>query len=416
MQHRGLSIRSSCFLNLFVSTLSCLLILGCTSTPKLKPALSSLAEQEKIRKTIGVFYAPEFRDYKHVADPYHNKHNVEFLIGPASVELFRSVFSSSFEEVKELDASSHEEGELEGIDAIIEPKIKSFKLYSRMAGHWTYWADITYEIALIHRGGGSATSWHIRGTGEAGTESVFDEERSWAKPVELAMQDAALQLAASFHETPEAVRWLRGMPEGSATASMEGQTPCAAQDQSSSFAGVCYEGVVSARARVNIEADPVVEKAQAKLKEKGLVAVSLYLKNEGYHRLRVRRSNVSLANLESTALGPMPCSFFAAAGTPYNVRLPQVIGGTGYAAIPQLLFSLMNVAVTYQEERESANYLAIFKKYEFADALLKEGDMAKGVLFFAFTPGEPSTPDLCLFVPVVDLDSATRYVLKVPVE
>jgi hypothetical protein len=416
MQRRGRSIRSSRFLSLFVSTLSCLLLLGCTSTPKLKPTLPSAAEQEKIQKTIGVFYAPEFREYKHVADPYHNKANVEFFIGSASVELFRSVFSRSFEEVKELNTLVHEQEELQGVDVIIEPKIKSFKFYSRMAGHWTYWADITYEIVLTRPDNFSATSWQIRGTGEGSGDSVFHEERSWANPVELAMQDAAEQLAASFHETPEAVRWLRGMPVEGATASMESQTPCAVQDESSALAGVGYEGIVSARARFNIEADPEVEKVQAKLKEKGLVAVGLYLKNEGHHTLRVRRSNISLANPERQAIGPMPCSFFAAAATPYNVRLPQIIGGTGYAALPGLVFALMNLAVTHEEERESGNYSATFKKYKFADVLLKQGDRANGALFFAFAPWDLSTTDLFLLVPVVDLDSATRYVLKVPVQ
>jgi hypothetical protein len=416
MQRRGRSIRSSCLLSLFVSTLSCLLMLGCTSIPKLKPAFPLAAEQEKIQKTIGVFYAPEFRGYKHVADPYHNKHNVEFLIGSASVELFRSVFSHSFEKVKELEEiPAPERVELEGMDAIIEPKIGSFNFHSRMAGHRTYWADITYEIALTRPGNFPAT-WQIRGTGEGSGDSLFNEERSWANPVELAMVDAAKQLAASFHETPEAVRWLRGMPLNGATASMESQRPCTVQIQSSSLAGVCYQGIVSAQARFNMEADPAVEKAQATLKEKGLLAVGLYLKNEGHHTLRVRRSNISLANRERQAVGPMPCSFFAAAATAYNVRLPQIIGGTGYAAIPQLIFSLMNLAVTHEEEKELGNYSATFKKYEFADAFLKEGDTVKGALFFAFAPADLSTTDLCLTVPVVDLDSATRYVLRVPVK
>jgi hypothetical protein len=403
------------FLSLFVSAFSCLLVLGCTTTPKLKPTLSLTAEQEKIPKTIAVLYTPGFREYKHVADPYHNKANVEFLIGSASFDLFRSVFSRSFEKVKELDTLAHEGEELQGVDGIIEPKINSFKFRSRMAGHWTYWADITYEIGLTHPDGSPVTSWRIRGTGEGSGGLTFDEERSWANPVELAMQDAAEQLAASFHETPEAVRWLRGMPEEGATAPMESQTWCSAQDQSSGPVAACYKGVVLGQAKFNIEADPAVEKAQAKLKEKGLAAVGLYLKNEGKHTLNVRRSSISLENRGRQAVGPMPCSFFAAAATPYDVRLPVIIG-TGGAALVNLVFALVNVAATHEEEKQSGNYSAIFKKYEFKDVLLKEGDTAKGALFFGFTPGDLSTTDLFLLVPVVDLDSATRYVLKVPVQ
>ena len=74
------------------------------------------------------------------------------------------------------------------------------------------------------------------------------------------------------------------------------------------------------------------------------------------------------------------------------------------------------MAATHEEEKESGNYSATFKKYEFTDVLLKEGDTAKGALFFGFTPGDLSTTDLFLIVPVLDLDSATRYVLKVPVQ
>ena len=111
-----------------------------------------------------------------------------------------------------------------------------------------------------------------------------------------------------------------------------------------------------------------------------------------------------------------PLLVLAAAATPYNVRLPNIVGGTGYAAIPQLVFALANLAVTSEEKRESGNYSATFKKYEFADVLLKEGDSARGAVFFAFAPGDLSTTDLFWLVPVLDLDSATRYVLKIPVQ
>ena len=416
MGHDHCSINAARPWSLILPVLFCLLVLGCTSTPQLKPALPLAADQEKIQKTIGVHYSPEFRDYMHVADPYHNKHNVEFLIGSASVELFRSVFSRTFREVKELDTLAYGGAELQGVDGVIEPKIKSFKFYSRIAGRLTYWADITYEIALTHPDSSQATTWHIRGMGENSGDILLGEERSWANPVELAMQDAAAHLAVSFQESPEAVRWLRGIPAEGATASMESQKVWTDQDQSGGHTRIGFEGIVSARAVFNIEADPEVEKAQAKMKEKGLVAVGLHLKNEGNHALRVRRSDIALANPERKALGPMPCSFFAAAATPYNVRLPNIVGGTGYVALPQLVFALVNLAVTSEEERESGNYSATFKKYEFADVLLKEGDSARGAVFFAFAPGDLSTTDLFLLVPVLDLDSATRYVLKIPVQ
>jgi hypothetical protein len=321
--------------------------------------------------------------------------------------------------VKGLNTQVQVEAGLQGVDTIIEPKIKSFNFYYRLAGHWDYWADITYEIDLASAGGGQRTAWCIRGTGESIADPLFDGDKSLAKPVELAMQDAASQLAVSFYETPEAMRWLRGLPEEGATAPEENQTVCSAQDQSAeSMESACvgYEGIVSARAGLNIDADPEADKAQAKLKEKGLVAVYLFLRNEGKHALRVRRSSISMVKLGREALGPMPCSFFAAAATSPHVRLPNVAGGTGYAAIPQLLFSLANLAIINQEEREFEYYSAIFGKYALTDVVLKEGDTAKGALFFSFAPGFLYATNLILIVPVVDLDSATRYVLKVPLQ
>jgi hypothetical protein len=103
MGHDHCSIDAARPWSLIFPILFCLLVLGCTSTPELKPTFQVAAEQEKIQKSIAVSYTLDFRDYKHAADPYHNKHNVEFLIGSASVELFRSVFSRTFREVKELD-------------------------------------------------------------------------------------------------------------------------------------------------------------------------------------------------------------------------------------------------------------------------------------------------------------------------
>jgi hypothetical protein len=419
MQRSGFSIGTKRFLSLFVSTLSCLLVLGCTSTPKLKPAFQPVAEQEKIQKTIAVLYSPEFSDYKQMSDPYHNKADVEFLIGAASVGLFQNVFDQTFREVKGLNTQVQVEAGLQGVDTIIEPKIKSFNFYYRLAGHWDYWADITYEIDLASAGGGQRTAWCIRGTGESIADPLFDGDKSLAKPVELAMQDAASQLAVSFYETPEAMRWLRGLPEEGATAPEGNQTVWSAQDHSAESIEsmwVGYEGVVSARAGLNVDSDPEVDKAQAKLRERGLVAVYLCLKNEGKHALGVRRSSISMVKPGREALGPMPCSFFAAAGTSSHVRLPNVAGGTGYAAIPQLLFSLANLAIINEEERESGYYSFIFEKYAFANVVLKEGDTAKGALFFSFAPGVLYTTNLILIVPVVDLDSAIRCVLRVPVE
>ena len=415
MENRG-TARSWFLLAL---TVACSLAFGCTSTPKLKPTFQPVAEQEKIQRAIAVLYASEFREYKHVADPYHNKHNVEFLVGAASVDLFRAVFNRTFREVRELDTPAQGEESLQGVDGIIRPKITCFHFYSRLAGHWNYWTDITYEIEIASADGGQKTAWHIRGAGEGNGAPLFDEERSLANPVELAMQDAASQLAASFFESPEAVRWLRGLPAEGATAPMECQTGWPVQDQSEESAEsvwVGYEGIVSARALFNIDAGPEVDKAQAKLREKGLVAVGLHLKNEGNHSLHVRRSNVSLAKLGREAIGPMPCSFFAAMATPSNVRLPYIPGGTGYAAIPQLIFSLANLAIIYEEERESGYYSATFKKYAFTDVVLKQGDTVDGVLLFSFGPENLYTTNVFLIVPVVDLDSAIRYILKVRVE
>lgn len=401
---------------LTVTTLSCLIVFGCTSTPKLKPSLPLGMEQERIKKTVGVHCAPEFREYKHVADPYHNKHNVDFLVGAASVDLFRSVFSRSFEEVKELDAPVHDRQNMTGVDMIVEPKIKSFRFHSRMAGHRIYWADIIYEMTLTCPSEGETGAWCIRGMGEGIDESSFDEERAWAVPVESAMQDAAAQLADSFREIPEVVRCLRGIPMEGVTAPMESQTVCKARDLGNGSTRVGYDGVVSAEAGFNLETDPEIEKAQAKLKDKGLAAVGLSIKNEGNHRLRVRRSDISLVSLKRKALGPMPCSFFAALATTYNVRLPMVAGGTGYAALPQLIFSLVNLALTHEEKKEAGSYSETFNKCTLTDAVLKTGDVRKGALFFAFPPEAFSTTDLFLFVPVLDIDSATRYILRVPVK
>ena len=96
------SLRTAYFWFLLLPALCCSVVLGCTTTPKLKPTFQPAVEQEKIQKTITVLYSPEFREYKQMADPYHNKADVEFLIGAASVELFQSVFNQTFREVKEL--------------------------------------------------------------------------------------------------------------------------------------------------------------------------------------------------------------------------------------------------------------------------------------------------------------------------
>ena len=67
MGHDHRSINAIRPWSLILPILFAWLVLGCTSTPKLKPVLPETAVQEKIQKRIAVVYSPEFRDYKHVA-------------------------------------------------------------------------------------------------------------------------------------------------------------------------------------------------------------------------------------------------------------------------------------------------------------------------------------------------------------
>lgn len=76
--------------------------------------------------------------------------------------------------------------------------------------------------------------------------------------------------------------------------------------------------------------------------------------------------------------------------------------------------SMANAAIAARERQELASRLRTYQAEELTDMTLEDNDASTGLLFF-YTPiaGEITSE---MIVPVVDVKTATRYVVRLPVK
>ena len=92
--------------------------------------------------------------------------------------------------------------------------------------------------------------------------------------------------------------------------------------------------------------------------------------------------------------------------------MPAVAGGTGAAALPLLLFSLINAAAQISEqEQQESNRQDLKGEQQLARVTLPHGQSTEGSVYFLVSP---AIGDGTLVVPVLDLDNAKRYLVRLP--
>ncbi len=374
---------------------------GCVTTDvTIKPAVNLPQISPQVQMTVGVYQSPEFRAYESIARQYR------FPVGEASVALFQELFTKAIKKVVWIENRPPiSTGGLQ-FSAVIEPQIDEFRVFWLLVSNaYKVWAEIHYGFTVYSPDGAVLTSWTVKGGGES---------TSLDRAVNYAMQEAAHRFITSFNEVPEAKRWLQGLPQQGSQASRVVQTTRSAPEFSKQAILGAYPGVVTVCADTN----PVLKgqniEVSTRFKESGLIAIRVEIKNQGSHRLLIRHRDITIVRPDGTELSSLPASIFAALGVNPRMKGWTAPSGVGVGALPLVFTSLLNVAAMEAERKEMEAHLSIYKDRELYDTTLVRGKSVQGHVYFAAPVESMDLEDLKLVVPVIDFDSATRYVVQLP--
>jgi hypothetical protein len=362
---------------------------------------SVTTETTPVERSLGFYLSEAFEtDVREVALRGQG-YIAKFPLGQASAALFRNLIPRLSAGAVEVAATRSDAA----VDAVIEPVIDDFVFWTMRIGGQHFWVKVRYRFNLYAPAGELITGWTVEGSGEgAGMGEAADQ----------AVEQSAARFAASFRQMPEARRWLDGLPLAAATAAAELQKTEPAMGLAPRT-GV-YDGAV----RVRVEPEPAGWRdlmealaAEQDARPVRLTALALRIENLGASRLLVRPSDIALTDDGGAPpLEPLPHSAVAAVLTEQHGRIASPAAGAGLLALPLLIAALANLASASEELTDFEARSATLVAQHLRETIVVPGEAVEGLVYFP--AARPKLRGLMIEIPVVDLDGATRYVVRVP--
>lgn len=396
-----------------VVALAAMLTSSCTIRERVAPDVAIPQVSAPVERTVGLYFSPEFRAFE-VTDEADPVVDVRLRVGEDSMPVLRAAVESNFASVVEIDDLAAAGQVTPPVDAVIEPRIDHFALRPLGGYGAQFDAEIHFGITLRAPAGEPLGNWTAGGRGSQ--RFYFWRALSpQGLALKRALGNAAVAVARSFREQPEAVRWLQGLPPGEATA------PAAEMLTESAPGGTAvrgiYPGIVAASADPANAPDPASEFIVADLRARGAWSLRLEVENIGSRPLRVRSDEILLTGAGPEDRRPVPGETLAqlvSAGYQSGpiAQPPQGSGAAGIVATGLQL--LIEAALLEQSESETAMYELLYGSDQFPDGTVAPGAAAAGYVHFLVPPEAGPRPDSALVVPVVDPAKARRYVLRLP--
>ena len=397
------------------------LLVGCTMTADLDPQITPPADSARIPMAVGVYYGPELRAYEYTTVLSQRSYEVIVPLGEASVSLFQNLLPGIFETVVEVDGKPTASDPLAGLDAVIEPQIEAFTFRLFFVGKWRFWADIRYRLTIYAIDGSEIASWTVQGDGTSAEGPVSTTSDSIGRTVEIALEVAATRLVASFEEVPEAARWRRGQPGDTATAAATGQVTRSRPEFGGYPLRGTYERIVAVSADPYRPPDLSAEGIEADPRNAGVYSFLLEIENLGTRRLLIRRPGITLAFPNGVTIEPVSGAYLAAALTTRKTRMGLISSNAGpqaaiAGAIVNLAILLYNRSAYESETAEATVYGLVYDDNELTDAVLDGQERIEGYVHFYVPPDlrALAAETATLIVPVVELDTVTRYIVSLP--
>jgi hypothetical protein len=391
---------------------------GCASigasVVELKPDIAHVPALAEVPKDVGIRYPRAFRDHVYALSPPIGA-TQSFAVGAASVGMLDDVISKVFRRAVALQEGS--ETPAAGLDAVLVPEIRelSVQIAPPLAGRWWFlWGRLTYRFTVTSPSGAPITAWNVTGTaeqlGDAQTETL---PPVMARLLTRCIQDAGIRFMRGFYDVPEAERWARNLNVDEVDSPRQAQV-------------IDSPGDGAALTRSVIGLLPGVAKAEVRPRAETRLVLEIRVENQGAHPLLLSPAGMALVLPSSEPQRPVPVYAYAASQLqreattsgrlPYIPPPAAVVQPSMFAAY-HLIFALAALASMEVEKKTKAAFDAQLEKFrgnELREQRLSAGAATTGDVHFvvperAVPAGQPQ-----LVVPIVDLETATRYEMRLP--
>jgi hypothetical protein len=216
----------------------------------------------------------------------------------------------------------------------------------------------------------------------------------------------------SFYDVPEAKRWAGNMTLNEANALPEGQVTETVADAKQRTVTGLYPGIAKVRVQPLADADLVFK---------------VTVENLSSRRLRIHPSTIALELPSGERLSPVPVYAYGAARLPQDPaaqdRAAPLADIPGLEAVFAYTWPII-VLVAVLEELSSITaenkaldaHLETHRGEELREKRLSGGTATSGDVYFLAPAGTVPAEGSSFVLPIVDLDTATRYEVRLPIQ
>ena len=402
--------------------LLCSLLVACASEPvSLDARPGGAPSVPRVTAPIAYLHSKDFRQDLRTVEPYGNQYYVPLKTGEASDRALRNAYAQVFANAREV-GSLEEASTLAAAGlpvATIEPSIVRLDYLNASGRLWgPYYSEIVYGFALYDPAGTRVAEWRVSGFGEFDMNRESKERRpdfprgETAVLIEAprrAVENGVAGFVAGFERLPELTRLARNLPLAGANAPPGAQvtrTVASAMEAE-------YPGVLALRVEIAAVPEPPKELVKEAPKTPYVLPIRLRLHNASAHRLALDPSDAQWVpqGMPATPISPLPGRVASAALTKRPFGLAIGVMSPGLGMLPALLSGLLSAAENERQQQELAAWTAAIESDLLVAGVAGAGGDRNGILYF---PRPPKVAGGMIVIPIVDLDDAVRYTVRVP--
>jgi hypothetical protein len=304
------------------------------------------------------------------------------------------------------------------LGAVLIPEIREVAIRTAppLAGRWWFvWGQITYRFTITSPRGGPIAAWEVIGASEqVGDAQTETRQAVSARVLTRCIEDAGIRFMRSFYDVPEAERWARNMTLDDVNAPRQGQVTETAADDAARAPGI-------------LGLYPGIAKVEVHMRAGTSLALDVRVENQSPHPLLLNPSGMALLLSSGERLGPVPVYAYAASqlqrdatasGRPPYIPPPPISLQPSYSGFYNLIYALALLASMEAEKRTKEAFDAQLEKFrgnEFREKRLSAGASITGDVHFVVPTTAVPAGQAHFTMPIVDLETATRYEMRLPI-
>lgn len=186
-----------------------MLVQSCTTSVLVEGSLPTPLVN-KIPARIGVYYADQFRNYRH-KEEFKEAGNWDIDLGSQNLLFFSNLLGSLFTNVVEVREPPLTADEMSELDGVIVPKIEKYGfLTPSISGLKFYSASIEYRITLYDKDKQKIGDWNIVGYGKS-EGGMFSADEAINEATVLAIRDGGARIAIELIDQPAVRDWVNSL-------------------------------------------------------------------------------------------------------------------------------------------------------------------------------------------------------------